>query len=75
MEVSKADHLKCLYITEIIHKSNCTIRTTHLWYYLLDMSLAFHVSITTQTKKCCVCLFFIFFVLIQNLKSIILDTH
>jgi hypothetical protein len=38
MEVSKADHFKCLYITEIIHKSNCTIRTTQLWYYLHDES-------------------------------------
>jgi len=38
MKVSKADQFKCLYITEIIHKSNCTIRTTHLWYYLLEES-------------------------------------
>ena len=38
MEVSKADQFKCRYITEIIHKSNCTIRTTHLWYYLLEES-------------------------------------
>jgi len=49
-EVRNVDYFKCVCIIKKICKSNCITGITHVWYYLLSMSLPFHMFINSQTQ-------------------------